>query len=128
MLTFRNALALGVFLFGTTFLWLIPSFVGKSATGTVWTVTQTLAMAAILGFAVAAWGIFEAAGWWEPVLVVSAFIGIASVIPYWIGIQSLSGAVNAAAIETIVGHLLGSALVIATLLIHPAEHWVVGRL
>ena len=128
MLTFRNVLALGVFLFGTTFLWLTPSFVGKSLTGSLWTVTQVLAMAAVVGFAVAAWGIFKAAGWWEPLLVASAFLGIASVIPYWVGIQSLSGAVNAVAIENVVGHLFGSALVIATLLIHPAEHWVVGRL
>jgi hypothetical protein len=128
MLTFRNVLALGVFLFGTTFLWLTPSFVGKSLTGAVWTVVQVLAMAAVVGFAVAAWGIFKAAGWWEPLLVVSALIGIASVIPCWVGIQNLSGAVNAAAIENIVGHLFGSVLVIATLLVHQAEHWVVGKL
>ena len=128
MLTFRNVLALGVFLFGTTYLWLTPSFVGKSLTGAVWTIAQVLAMATIIGFAVAAWGIFKSAGWWEPVLVVSAFVGIASVLPYWIGIQSVANAVNAAAIENVVGHLLGAAVVISVLLIHPAEHWVVGRL
>jgi hypothetical protein len=128
MLTFRNVLALGVFLFGTTFLWLTPSFVGKSATGSVWAVAQALAMAAILGFAVAAWGIFKAAGWWEPVLVGSAIVGMTSVIPYLIGIQSVTGAVDFAAIENVVGHVLGAAVVIAVLLIHPAEHWVVGRL
>jgi len=128
MLTFRNVLALGVFLFGTTFLWLTPSFVGKSATGAAWAVAQALAMAAILGFTVAAWGIFKAAGWWELVLVVSALVGMASIIPYWIGIQSVSGAVDSAAIENVVGHVTGAAVVIAVLLIHPAEHWVVGRL
>jgi hypothetical protein len=128
MLTFRNILALGVFLFGTTFLWLTPSFVGKSASGGVWAVAQALAMAAILGFAVAAWGIFKAAGWWEPVLVVSAIVGMTSVIPYWIGIQSGAGAVDSAAIENVVGHVLGAAVVIAVLLIHPVEHWVVARL
>jgi len=128
MLTFRNVLALGVFIFGTTFLWLTPSFVGKSATGAVWAVAQALAMAAILGFTVAAWGIFKAAGWWEPVLVVSALVGMASIIPYWIGIQSVTGAVDSAAIENVVGHVAGAAVVIAVLLIHPAEHWVVGRL
>jgi len=128
MLTFRNVLALGVFIFGTTFLWLTPSFVGKSATGAVWAVAQAVAMAAILGFTVAAWGIFKAAGWWEPVLVVSALVGMASIIPYWIGIQSVTGAVDSAAIENVVGHVTGAAVVIAVLLIHPAEHWVVGRL
>lgn len=128
MLTFRNVVALGVFLFGTTYLWLTPSFVGKSATGAVWTVVQALAMAAILGFAVAAWGIFKAAGWWEPVVIVSAIVGTAAVIAYWIGIQSVAGAVNAAAIENAVGHVLGAAVVIAVVLIHPAEQWVAGRL
>jgi len=128
MLTFRNVLALGVFLFGTTFLWLTPSFVGKSATGAVWAVTQILAIAAILGFTVAAWGIFKATGWWEPILIVSAIVGIASVVPYWVGIQSVPDAVNAAAIENTVGHVIGALVVIAVLFIHPAEHWVVGKL
>ena len=128
MLTFRNVLALGVFLFGTTYLWLTPSYVGKSATGAVWTVAQMLAMATILGFALAAWGIFKATGWWEPVLIVSAIAGMASVIPYWIGLQSVAGALNAPAVENAVGHVLGAAVVIAALLIHPAEQWVVGRL
>ena len=128
MVTFRNVLALGVFLFGTTYLWLTPSFVGKSATGALWTVTQVLAMVTILGFALAAWGIFKAAGWWEPVLILSAIVGMASVIPYWIGLQSVAGAVDAAAIENAAGHILGAALVLAALLVHPAEQWVIGKL
>jgi len=128
MLTLRNVVALGVFLFGTTYLWLTPTFVGKSATGGVWTVAQALAMVAVLGFALAAWGIFKVSGWWEPVLIVSAIVGIASVVPYWIGIQSVAGAVNAAAIENAVGHVVGALVVVAVLLIQPAEHWVVGRL
>ena len=128
MLTFRNVLAVGVFLFGTTYLWLTPSFVGKPAAGVIWTVTQVLAMATILGFALAAWGIFKAAGWWELALIVSAIAGMASVIPYWIGLQRVAGALNAAAVENAVGHVLGAAVVIAALLIHPSEQWVVGRL
>jgi hypothetical protein len=52
---------------------------------------------------------------------------MASVVPYWIGVQNL-GAVNIAAVENIVGHFLGGAIVVAVLLVHPAEQWVVGRL
>jgi hypothetical protein len=63
MLTFRNVLALGVFLFGTTYLWLTPSYVGKSATGAVWVVVQVLSIVTIVGFAAATWGIFKATGW-----------------------------------------------------------------
>lgn len=128
MLTFRNVLALGVFLFGTTYLWLTPAFVGKSATGAVWVVVQGLSIVTILGFAAAAWGIFKATSWWELVLIGSAIIGTVSVISYWIGIQNVFGAVNIEAVENMLGHCLGGAVVIGVLLIHPAEQWVVGRL
>lgn len=128
MLTFRNVLAVGVFLFGTSYLWLTPSYVGKSATGAVWVVVQVLSIAAILGFAAAAWGIFKTTGWSEPVLLGSAIVGMTSVIPYWIGLQNVTGAVSVAAAENIVGHFLGGAIVIAVLLVHPAEQWIVERL
>jgi hypothetical protein len=53
MFTFRNVLAVGIFLFGTTFLWLTAAFNGgeRSETGAIWKVIQALALAAIGGFA-----------------------------------------------------------------------------
>jgi hypothetical protein len=41
MFTFRNVFALVLFLFGTTFLWLTPAFLGDKQTaaqGAIWTV------------------------------------------------------------------------------------------
>src|ERR1700674_688807 len=116
MLSFRNLLAIAIFLFGTTYLWLTPAFAGKSATGTVWAAVQLLAYAAIIGFAVAAFGIFKGTGWWEPIAIGSAVIGMAAVISYWVGLQNVSGALNAAAVENIAITFLGGAVVAGLLL------------
>jgi hypothetical protein len=68
MFTFRNMLAIAVFLFGTTFLWMTPLFIGPAATGAMWNVAQALGFLAILGFTVTAWGIFTTARWWRSAL------------------------------------------------------------
>src|SRR5262245_15022463 len=81
MLSFRNIVAVAVFLFGTTFLWMTPLFIGPRATGAIWTAAQVLGFVAILGFTVAAWGIFKATGWWETVALASAVAGVAATIP-----------------------------------------------
>ncbi len=50
MWTFKNLVALGVFLFGTTFLWMTPAFAGKTPPpkGTAWTLANVLALAAVV--------------------------------------------------------------------------------
>jgi len=128
MFTFRNELAFGLFLFGTTYLWLTPAFASDSARSTTWGVVQALAFAAIIGFAVAAWGIFQGTAWWEPVAIGSAAIGMSSVIPYWIAAQPLTGDNNIAMVENVAIHFLGAALVAAALLTPAAERWIAGRL
>lgn len=127
MFTFRNILAVGVFLFGTTFLWMTPAFLpkGSSATGAIWIVIQVLALAAIIGFTIAAWGIFKDTGWWEPAAIGSAIVGIVAVIAYWIG---ASGFGVADSWSNIALHFLGSAVIIAALLVSPFEQWIAGRL
>jgi hypothetical protein len=44
MWTFKNVFALGLFLFGTTFLWMTASMAGKAPppTGTAWTLANVL--------------------------------------------------------------------------------------
>jgi hypothetical protein len=63
MFTIRNMGGVALFLFGTTFLWLTPSFAspGVSATGAMWTVTAVLALATLVRFTVATWGLFRKA-------------------------------------------------------------------
>ena len=129
MFTFRNELAVGLFLFGSTYLWLTPAFVGDSARGTTWGIVQVLAFVAIIGFAIAAWGIFQStAWWWEPVAIGSAIIGMSSVVPYWIAAQPLAEVNQVAMLENIAIHLLGGVVVLAALLTPAAERWIAGRL
>jgi hypothetical protein len=76
MLTIRNLGGVALFLFGTTFLWLTPSFAtpGVSTKGLTWSVTQSLSLVTLALFAAATWGLFTKAGWWEPFIVDSAKI------------------------------------------------------
>lgn len=129
MFTFRNIIAAGVFIFGTTFLWMMPLFIGREATGAMWTAAQVLGFLAIVGFTVAAWGIFRAAGWWETVALASGVVGIAATIPYAIAAPSLAVGGDPLTLVINIGlHTLGSAAVIAALRVPPAERWIEARL
>src|SRR5687768_12213174 len=81
-------MALGLFLFGTTFLWMTRDFLAdrRAGTGVVWSIIQVLVLLTILGFSAAAWGVFKGASWWESVALGSAILGVAAVIPYVFGI------------------------------------------
>lgn len=129
MFTFRNSVAVAVFLFGSTFLWMTPLFIGPTATGALWTAAQVLGFLAIIGFTVAAWGIFKAASWWERVALTSGVVGVAAVIPYAIAAPATAAAGDPLSLViNIALHVLGSAVVIAALLVHPTERWIEGRL
>jgi hypothetical protein len=53
MWTFRKLVALGLFLFGMTFLWMTAAMAGKTPppSGTAWTLANVLAYIAVIGFA-----------------------------------------------------------------------------
>src|ERR1700757_5090596 len=86
MFTIRNMGGIALFLFGTTFLWLTPSFAspGVSTTGMMWAVTAVLALATLAGFSVATWGLFRKASWWEGAAVAAAVLGVVVLVPYWL--------------------------------------------
>jgi hypothetical protein len=129
MLSFRNLLAVAAFLFGSTFLWMMPLFIGPAATGPVWSVAQVLGVLAILGFTAAAWGIVKAASWREPVTLAACVVGIAATVPYGIAAPSLAVGSDPLSLGINIGlHVLGSAAVIAALRVRPVEHWIAGRL
>ncbi|HST87911.1 MAG TPA: hypothetical protein VLJ14_05980 [Ktedonobacterales bacterium] len=129
MFTFRNSVAVAVFLFGSTFLWMTPLFIGPTATGALWTAAQVLGFLAIIGFTVAAWGIFKAASWWERVALAAGVVGVAAVIPYAIAAPATAAAGDSLSLViNIALHVLGSAGVIAALLMHPIERWIEGQL
>lgn len=126
MFTIRNAGGVALFLFGTTFLWLTPSFAsrGVSTTGAMWAVTGVLALATLAGFLVATWGLFRKASWWEGAAVASAALGVVVLVPYWFA-ASHAGEANPG--FNVVVHALGDAGVFFLLLVPRFEHWVSGH-
>jgi hypothetical protein len=67
-MTLRNLTALGMFLFGTTFLWLTPAMAGKAdgstPKGGLWTSVEVLGYVSVLAFGAASWAIYKSFDWW----------------------------------------------------------------
>jgi hypothetical protein len=126
MFTTRNVGGVALFLFGTTFLWLTPSFAspGVSTEGVAWSITQVLALVTIALFTAATWGLFKKHGWWESVAVVAAAVGFVVLIPYWIA-AGHAGESNPA--FNVLIHALGNVGVLVLLLVPSLEHWVDGH-
>jgi len=126
MFTVRNMGGVALFLFGTTFLWLTPSFAssGVSTRGVAWSITQVLALVTLALFTAATWGLFTKAGWWEPVAVVAAALGFLVLIPYWFA-ASHAGEVNPG--FNVLVHAFGSVGVWVLLLVPSLERWVDGH-
>jgi hypothetical protein len=126
MFTIRNLGGVALFLFGTTFLWLTPSFAspGVSTKGVAWSITQVLALVTLALVTAATWGLFTKAGWWEAVAVVAAAVGFAVLVPYWIAARH-AGEVSPG--FNVLVHALGSVGVLVLLLVPTLERWVDGH-
>ena len=126
MFTIRNLGGMSLFLFGTTFVWLTPSFAtqGVPTKGVAWSITQILALATLALFTAATWGLFTKAGWWEPLAIVAAMVGFLVLIPYWLA-ASHAGEVNPG--FNVLIHALGSLGVLVLLLVPTLEQWVNGH-
>jgi hypothetical protein len=81
-----NLVAPGPFLFGTAYLW--PA-AGMASRTTAWTLTNAHAYVAMIGFAVAAWGVLEQYAWWETAAVVSGVAGLVAVVSFVAGQSQL---------------------------------------
>jgi hypothetical protein len=126
MFTIRNLGGVALFLFGTTFLWLTPSFAseGVSTTGLAWSLAQVLALVTLTGFTAASWGLFTKTGWWEYVALAACAAGLVTLIPYLIAADRAG--------ETSPGftafvHVLGIAGVVLLLRVPRLENWVDGH-
>lgn len=123
MFTIRNIGGIALFLFGTTFIWFTPEFAtrGISNTGTWWSVTRVLALATVLGFTVATWGLFQRAGWWETLAVGSAVLGVVALVAYWVAAQSAG---DPGRWVNVFVHILGTVGVLVLVLVPNLERWV----
>ena len=126
MFTIRNVGGVALFLFGTTFLWLTPSFAsaGVPTKSTSWSVTNALSMLTLAGFTVATWGLFKRTDWWETAAIASAVLGVIVLIPYWMAAHS-SGETDPA--FNILIHAIGDVGVFVLLLVPVLERWVNGH-
>jgi hypothetical protein len=123
--------ALGLFLFGTTFLWMTAAMADRTPapSGTAWTLTNVLAYVAVIGFAVAARGVFKQYSWWETAAVVSGIAGLVAVVPFVAGQSQLDvGFADFGVQINLWMHILGSAAVIAIVLVPVTHDWVTRRL
>ena len=131
MWTFKNLLAVGLFLFGSTLLWMTPAFAGRTPppTGMAWTLVNVLALAAVAGYTVAAWAVFKQYTWWGPVTLVSAIVGLVTVIPFVVGLLQIGARwVDLGVQINLWMHLLGSAAAVAVTRLPDLHTWVVHRL
>jgi hypothetical protein len=124
--TIRNMGGVALFLFGTTFMWLTPSFAsqGVSTKGVAWSITQVLSLVTLALFTAATWGLFTKAGWWEAVAVLAAILGFVVLIPYWL---AASHAGEPSPGFNVLIHALGSVGVLVLLLVPSLERWVDGH-
>ena len=130
MWTFKNVLAMGLSLFGSTFLWMTPAFAGKTPppTGAAWTVVNLLALVAVAGFAVTAWAAFKEYSWWWTGAIVSASLGLLAVIPFVVALRQIDLPFGDVGVQINVWmHVLGSALVLAALTVPSIHDSVVSR-
>jgi hypothetical protein len=130
MFTFKNLVALGFFVFGSTFLWMTRDFLAnpREGSGTLWSIVQVLVLVAIVGFTVAAWVVFKEASWWEPVALASAIVGLAAVVPYVIGIRQIGDAGDAGVQMNIAIHAIGVAAVFLVVLVPLVHDWIAKRI
>lgn len=126
MFSIRNVGGVALFLFGTTFLWLTPMFAAPEVdtSGTSWATVGVLTTLTIVGFTVAAWGLFRDTNWWELLGVSCAVVGLVTLVPYWIAAHG-SGVANPA--FDVVIHATGSLGVLVLLRVPRLEHWVHGH-
>jgi hypothetical protein len=113
----RIAAAVVLFLFGSTFLWFMPSFLGTGTTvdGAIWSVIQLLVLVTVISYAGAAWGLYKATAWWRPMAIGGSFLGAVVLPLWWIAASSIAGVTNMAA--NLALHAAGITVLLVVLLV-----------
>jgi len=89
MWTFSSVVALGLFLFGSTFLWMTAAMAGTTAAADRVDADHALRFAAVIGFTLAAWAVFKQYAWWDTAALVSGTVGLVAVVPFIVGQSQL---------------------------------------
>jgi hypothetical protein len=108
-----------------------PAFAGTTPPpkGTAWTLANILALAALVGFAIAGWAVFKEYSWWQAATLVSAIVGLVAVVPFIIGQSRLDVGLSDLGVQiNLWMHIVGSAVVVAIVLVPAVNDWVTKRL
>jgi hypothetical protein len=111
----KTLVAIALALFGTTFLWFMPSFLGttREPTGGLWPALQLVVVLTILAFGAAGWGLHGSAPWWPLAAAAGAVLGLAVSALWLVALRSLSGVDNVA--TNVVLHVAGAAAILVVL-------------
>lgn len=83
----------------------------------------------VIGFAIAAWGAFKEYSWWETPALLSGIVGLIAVVPFVVGQSQLDIGFGDLGVQINLWiHILGSAAVIAIVLVPAAHDWIARRL
>jgi len=130
MWTFTSVMAVGLLLFGSTFLWMTAPMAATTPppTGAAWTLTNVLSLATVIGFALAAWAVYKQYAWWDTAALVSGIVGLVAVVPFVVGQSQLEVGLGDPGVQINLWlHVLGSAAVIAMVRLPAAHDWVARR-
>jgi peptidoglycan/LPS O-acetylase OafA/YrhL len=127
--TRRNVAAVALLVYARTFLWMTASFAGtkKPPGGAAWTLANIGALASLVLFTLAAWGVFKSKPWWERAAAAGAILGLAALVPY--GIAASSTGVSGPGLNSAI-HIAGSGAVLLVVLVPALERrlraWLSG--
>jgi peptidoglycan/LPS O-acetylase OafA/YrhL len=128
--TRRNVAAAALLVYASTFLWMTAWFAGtkRAPGGATWAITNVGALASLVLFMLAAWGVFKSRSWWERAAVAGAIVGLAALVPY--GIAASSTGVSGPGLNSAI-HIAGSAAVLLVVLVPALEcrmqAWLLDR-
>jgi peptidoglycan/LPS O-acetylase OafA/YrhL len=126
----RNVTAATLFVYASTFLWMTGWYAGtkKPPGGATWAIANVGALASLVLFTLAAWGVFKSRSWWERAAVAGAIVGLAALVPY--GIAASSTGVSGPGLNSAL-HIMGSSAVLLVVLVPALERrltaWLSGH-
>ena len=116
--------------YASTFLWMTSAFAGTKTPpgGVTWALANVGALASLVLFALAAWGVFKSKPWWERAASAGAIVGLAALVPY--GLAASTTGVSGPGLNSAI-HIMGSAAVLLVVLVPALEHrmtaWLSGH-
>lgn len=116
MRALRVVAAVGLGLYGASYLWLAPAAAPGRADGPLWALVEVFVVITAAGFIVGAWGMARQGPWGERMTGGAAVAGLLTLVPYLIAGQGMPNATGNAAL-----HALGCAAVLLALIIPAAE-------